>query len=328
MIDESTKQAHIAADCRMRSSKRASKGNDSQPLLSREGNLSNSKGRPVKRKPIIRQRKIRRKLFVEPKIQKFSKDTSNGDQMNVMCLFDSGSQRSFVTKLFPVTGVKEHVYISTFNDGDRHEKLRRIPCINSSNAMKTLRVDVKLTCDCENYRTFWELEVVGIRHNEEPGIIANCRIATQKEHLLGNDTNAWRLAQDNSALLTSQNLDSGIKEGLSLLTYCFCRIPFGLCCSPYFAMNSVYDLAAFIKQGQSQHGLFYIPPPNGPIFATHCESTPHKMEIHHVRTPWNGGYWERIVRMVRASLRKARPCLMKKRTKLKPRSMELQTPIH
>ncbi|KRY77527.1 hypothetical protein T4B_4911 [Trichinella pseudospiralis] len=60
--------------CRMRSSKRASKGNDSQPLLSREGNLSNSKGRPVKRKPIIRQRKIRRKLFVEPKIQKFSKD--------------------------------------------------------------------------------------------------------------------------------------------------------------------------------------------------------------------------------------------------------------
>ncbi|KAL1284206.1 hypothetical protein TPS_05896 [Trichinella pseudospiralis] len=112
--------------CRMRSSKRASKGNDSQPLLSREGNLSNSKGRPVKRKPIIRQRKIRRKLFVEPKIQKFSKDTSNGDQMNVMCLFDSGSQRSFVTKLFPVTRVKEHVYISTFNDGDRHEKLRRV----------------------------------------------------------------------------------------------------------------------------------------------------------------------------------------------------------
>ncbi|KRZ23680.1 hypothetical protein T4B_3050 [Trichinella pseudospiralis] len=43
-----------------------------------------------------------------------------------MCLFDSGSQRSFVTKLFPVTGVKEHVYISTFNDGDRHEKLRRV----------------------------------------------------------------------------------------------------------------------------------------------------------------------------------------------------------
>ncbi|KRY84335.1 hypothetical protein T4D_1628 [Trichinella pseudospiralis] len=87
-------------------------------------------------------------------------------------------------------------------------------------------------------------------------------------------------------------------------------------------MNSVYDLAAFIKQGQSQHGLFYIPPPNGPIFATHCESTPHKMEIHHVRTPWNGGYWERIVRMVRESLRRARPCLMKKRTKLKPRTLK------
>ncbi|KRZ17551.1 hypothetical protein T11_13200 [Trichinella zimbabwensis] len=33
--------------------------------------------------------------------------------------------------------------------------------------------------------------------------------------------------------------------------------------------------------GQSQHGVFYIPISNGPIFATHCESTPHKMEIHH-----------------------------------------------
>ncbi|KRZ80481.1 hypothetical protein T10_2919 [Trichinella papuae] len=56
--------------------------------------------------------------------------------------------------------------------------------------------------------------------------------------------------------------------------------------------------------GQSQHGVFYIPISNGPIFATHCESTPHKMEIHH------GRCW-------------GTRCLMKKMT----RWMELQTPI-
>ncbi|KRZ35036.1 hypothetical protein T4B_6482 [Trichinella pseudospiralis] len=81
---------------------------------------------------------------------------------------------------------------------------------------------------------------------------------------------------------------------------------------------------------QSQHGLFYIPLPNGPTSAAHCESSTHKMEIHHGTSSMEcrmlGTDRADCEGIVEESVRIA-GSLMKK-TKLKTRSMELQTPIH
>ncbi|KRZ19104.1 hypothetical protein T11_15770 [Trichinella zimbabwensis] len=243
---------HIAADCRMRSSKRTSKVNDSHPLLSREGN-STAKEETSKAKTDYTTKKDTEETLDGTDNSRNSVKTSNGDQMNVMCLFDSGSQRSDGgrhEKLRRVTFSKKGIYarktdaywvrkicdtleknppvkwnhtrnlhlaaefprercdVDVLIGIDYHNQFPRRICvqnrypiamdstlgwilcgedtmINSSNAVKTLRVDVKPTCDCENYRSFWELEVVGIRDKEEPEQTANRRIAAQKE-LLSN----------------------------------------------------------------------------------------------------------------------------------------------
>ncbi|KRX85944.1 hypothetical protein T4E_11215 [Trichinella pseudospiralis] len=82
---------------------------------------------------------------------------------------------------------------------------------------------------------------------------------------------------------------------------------------------------------ESQHGLFYIPLPNGPTSAAHCESSTHKMEIHHGTSSMEcrmlGTDRADCEGIVEESVRIA-GSLMKKKTKLKTRSMELQTPIH
>ncbi|KRZ14212.1 hypothetical protein T11_1613 [Trichinella zimbabwensis] len=54
----------------------------------------------------------------------------NGNHTKVICLFDSGSQSSFVTKNVAdglgLSGPKEHVFVSTFENSGHREILRRI----------------------------------------------------------------------------------------------------------------------------------------------------------------------------------------------------------
>ncbi|KRY48270.1 hypothetical protein T03_3246 [Trichinella britovi] len=176
----------------------------------------------------------------------------NGNYTKIMCLFDTGSQRSFVTKgvadSLGLTGLNERMCISTLGNKTCHKKLRRVSfslkeitpnsqakqinayCVNRicdtweenppvmwehakdlnladdfprdrcdvdvliridyyyhfieddrrsvvdewlvaltnyTDTVKVLRIDVRPQCDCEKYRSFWELESIGIMDQPE-----------------------------------------------------------------------------------------------------------------------------------------------------------------
>ncbi|KRX52875.1 hypothetical protein T09_4992 [Trichinella sp. T9] len=91
----------------------------------------------------------------------------NGNCMKVMCLFDTGSQRSFVTKgiadSLGLTGLSERVCISTLGNNTCHKKLRRVSfslkgITPNSQAKQINAYCVNRICDTleENPPVMWE----------------------------------------------------------------------------------------------------------------------------------------------------------------------------
>ncbi|KRX51689.1 hypothetical protein T09_2101 [Trichinella sp. T9] len=91
----------------------------------------------------------------------------NGNYMKVMCLFDTGSQRSFMTKgiadSLGLTGLSERVCISTLGNNTCHKKLRRVSfslkgITSNSQAKQINAYCVNRICDTleENPPIMWE----------------------------------------------------------------------------------------------------------------------------------------------------------------------------
>ncbi|KRX32031.1 hypothetical protein T05_8261, partial [Trichinella murrelli] len=91
----------------------------------------------------------------------------NGNCTKVMCLFDTGSQRSFVTKgiadSLGLTGLSERVCISTLGNNTCHKKLRRVSfslkgITPNSQAKQINAYCVNRICDTleENPPVMWE----------------------------------------------------------------------------------------------------------------------------------------------------------------------------
>ncbi|KRX52343.1 hypothetical protein T09_8273 [Trichinella sp. T9] len=91
----------------------------------------------------------------------------NGNYTKIMCLFDTGSQRSFVTKgvadSLGLTGLNERVCISTLGNNTCHKKLRRVSfslkeITPNSQAKQINAYCVNRICDTleENPLAVWE----------------------------------------------------------------------------------------------------------------------------------------------------------------------------